>query len=178
MVTPQTQNISFVSGLLSKIRNLTIPENICGNLLTSRNCFPIYCMFQPWHALRSCVLSIFCLPSRLLSKKKEHVTGDYALSVVMGTNKSCKVLWCIYLWLQDPLLGFNKLASQKFAHLSSSCLPYGSKLHLANGIISSCPSDFHVQSYITMFMGGVCWSAKGGSAEKCLFCIPVFFSFS
>lgn len=73
--------------------------------------------------------------------------------------------------------GFNKITSQKFAHLSSSCLPYGSKLHLANGITSSCPSDFHVQSYITMFMGGVCWSAEGGSAEKCLFCIPVFFLF-
>lgn len=83
-------------------------------------------------------------------RKKQHVIRDYALSVVTIANKNCKVLWCIYLWLQDPLFGFNKLASQKFAHVNSSCLPYGSRLRLANGIISSCPSDFHVQSYIWM----------------------------
>lgn len=108
-------------------------------------------------------------------RKKEHVIRDYALPVVTTANKNCKVLWCIYLSLQDPLFGFNKLASQKFAHLNSSCLPYGSKPHLAKRIISSCPSDFHVQSYIWMFEGGVCWSAEGGSAEKCLFSISVLF---
>lgn len=64
-------------------------------------------------------------------RKKEDVIRDYALPVVTTANKNCKVLWCIYLSLQDPLFGFNKLASQKFAHLNSSCLPYGSKLNLA-----------------------------------------------
>lgn len=145
--------------------------------MTTRKCVPIYRMFQQQRLLRPCILCICHLrPCRLLSKK-QHVIRDYALSVVRTANKNCKVLWCIYLWLQDTLFGFNKLASQKFAHLNSSCLPYGSKLHLANGIIYSCPSDFHVQSYIWMFKGVVCWCAEGRSAEKCLFWIPVFFCF-
>lgn len=134
------------------------------------------CSSHGTHSDPVCWVCVACLAG-CSQRKEKHATGDHALSVVTAANKSCKVLWCIYLWLQDPLLGFNKLASQKFVHLSSSCLPYGSKLHLANGITSSCPSDFHVQSYIRMFKGGVCWSAEGGSAEKCLFSIPVFFFF-
>lgn len=156
-----------------------IPDNICGNLLWLRgSVFPFTACFSnsDYSDPVFCVFVISGLAG-YSQRKKQHVIRDYALSVVGTANKNCKVLWCIYLWLQDTLFGFNKLASQKFAHLNSSCLPYGSKLHLANGIIYSCPSDFHVQSYIWMFKGVVCWCAEGRSAEKCLFWIPVFFCF-
>lgn len=102
-------------------------EKLCGNLLWLRG---IVLPFTPCFSNGDWSDPVFCLfvISFLVSysqRRREHVVRDYVLSVVTTANKNCKVLWCIHLWLQDPLFGFNKLASQKFAHLNSSCWPYG-----------------------------------------------------
>lgn len=119
------------------------------------------CFSSKYHSdLVFCVFIISCLVS-YTQKEEQHILRHYALSVMIKTDKSCKVLRHIYLCPQGFLFGFNNFVSQKFSHLNHSCLPYRPKLHLANVIISSCPSDFHVQSYIWTFKREICVSNEG-----------------